>query len=369
MSAHSTPWATDDLAEIARHAMIERGPAARLLAGGAGRDERSWAPTRRTSRRGARPGELLWCSIDNDDSKDLDQLTVAEPLAGGAVACWSPSPTSTRLVKAGSATDAHARRTPPRSTPRRHLPDAARAALDRPHLAGRSAAAHGDVVDMTVGADGAVTRSDVYPRAACAAAPSSPTTASPPGSTGGPAPRKLAAVPGSTSSCGCRTASRQSMQRLRRQRGALSLARRRRGRCSTGVLLGPARRREEPREGADRRLHDRGQRRDGALPRAARVSVAAPAAARRERWERIVELAPDLGEQLPHEPTRRPRGLPRRRAAADPGALRRRLAVGGQAARLGEYMRRSRGRAGGPLRPGVSDYTHSTAPNRRFPDL
>ncbi len=27
---------------------------------------------------------MAWCSIDNDDSRDLDQLTVLEPLTGGA---------------------------------------------------------------------------------------------------------------------------------------------------------------------------------------------------------------------------------------------------------------------------------------------
>ncbi|HEV2169696.1 MAG TPA: RNB domain-containing ribonuclease, partial [Candidatus Binatus sp.] len=52
---------------------------------------------------------LLWASIDNDDSLDLDQLTVAQPLAGGAakilVAIADVDATATK----GSPVDDHAR--------------------------------------------------------------------------------------------------------------------------------------------------------------------------------------------------------------------------------------------------------------------
>ena len=69
------------LAAIARQAMIERGlepdfpPAAQqelaAIRGPAGATDA--APDLR---------DRLWASIDNDDSRDLDQLTVAESLAG-----------------------------------------------------------------------------------------------------------------------------------------------------------------------------------------------------------------------------------------------------------------------------------------------
>ena len=66
---------------IARRAMTERGLAPGLPSGGPRRDRgRSRpAPCNGPSIRDLRG--LLWCSIDNDDSRDLDQLTVAEPLA------------------------------------------------------------------------------------------------------------------------------------------------------------------------------------------------------------------------------------------------------------------------------------------------
>ncbi|MEO6029105.1 MAG: RNB domain-containing ribonuclease [Candidatus Binatia bacterium] len=53
---------------------------------------------------------LLWFSIDNDDSRDLDQLTVAERLPSGAVRLQVAIADVDALVAVGSAVDGHARR-------------------------------------------------------------------------------------------------------------------------------------------------------------------------------------------------------------------------------------------------------------------
>lgn len=53
--------------------------------------------------------ELPWCSIDNDDSLDLDQLTACEVLADGAVRIFVAVADVDALVKKGTPIDGHAR--------------------------------------------------------------------------------------------------------------------------------------------------------------------------------------------------------------------------------------------------------------------
>src|SRR5436190_6220953 len=52
---------------------------------------------------------LLWCSIDNDDSRDLDQLSVSESLPAGAVKIFVAVADVDAVVKKDMAIDQHAR--------------------------------------------------------------------------------------------------------------------------------------------------------------------------------------------------------------------------------------------------------------------
>jgi exoribonuclease R len=90
-----------------------------------------------------------------------------------------------------------------------------------------------------------------------------------------------------------------------------------------------------------------------------------------ERWDRIVELATGLGERLPAEPSAPAlQQFLARRRRADPSRF---ADVSLSVVKLlgsGEYaVELPGGAADGHFGLAVKDYTHSTAPNRRFPDL
>jgi exoribonuclease-2 len=90
-----------------------------------------------------------------------------------------------------------------------------------------------------------------------------------------------------------------------------------------------------------------------------------------ERWERIVELAKGLGEQLPPEPAAGPlEAFLGKRQRADPERFPDLSLSVVKLLGRGEYALELPGRrAEGHFGLAVKDYAHSTAPNRRFPDV
>ena len=97
------------LKQIARRVMTERGlfpdfsPQAIAELGGI------HGPATQTEESTRDLRNLIWCSIDNDDSRDLDQLTHAEAMPNGAVKVLVAIADVDALVKKQSVLDDHAR--------------------------------------------------------------------------------------------------------------------------------------------------------------------------------------------------------------------------------------------------------------------
>ena len=97
-----------DLKSIARRAMVERGLLPDFSV--AAMTELARVQTAATDGRSDVRDltGLLWASIDNDDSRDLDQLTVSEPHPDRSVTILVAIADVDALVKKESALDAHA---------------------------------------------------------------------------------------------------------------------------------------------------------------------------------------------------------------------------------------------------------------------
>ncbi len=107
--------------------------------------------------------DLLWCSIDNDDSRDLDQLSVARIIPGENVKILVAIADVDALVARGSALDAYAEHnttsvyTAAQIFPM--LPEKLSTDLTSLNF---NQDRHAMIVEMVVGPDGAVQDSDIY---------------------------------------------------------------------------------------------------------------------------------------------------------------------------------------------------------------
>ena len=316
---------------------------------------------------------LPWCSIDNDDSRDLDQLTVAEPLPGGAARIRVAVADVAATVAPGSALDRHAGTnttsvyTPPQNFPM--LPE--RLSTDLTSL-GPDELRLAVVVDLTVDAAGGSTAAEVYRAAVRNRAKLAYRAVGAWLEGRGPLPPAAAAVPGLDANLRLQDEVAQRLKAQRHVHGALELDTlevhaRFDGDDVSGLEADERNRAKELIEdfmiaanGVTARFLE--QHRFPVLRRVVRSP---------ERWQRIVDIALEHGVRLPAAPDSKALNeFLIQRQAADP--LRfpdLSLAVIKLLGR-GEYLASFPGQdVTGHFGLAVSEYTHSTAPNRRYPDV
>jgi exoribonuclease-2 len=364
-----------DLYRVAAQAMRDRGllpefaPAAlqeaeRLRHDGAPREGDDIRDLRR----------LTWFSIDNDDTRDLDQLSVAEALPGGAARLKVAVADVDAMVRPGGPIDGHAATnttsvyTAAGVFPM--LPEALSTDMSSLHQGEERLAV---VVDMRVEADGTVTSAELYRgvvlnRAKLTYEGVSAWLADPVA-----APMALLReVPGLEQQLRLHDTLAGQLRQWRQDRGALNVNTiAARPVFADGQLVDL---RPDTKNRAKELIADLMIATNGATARflsqqgfpTLRRFLQAP-----KRWDRLVTLAASYGMPLPAAPDALAldRFLCARRAADPAGFADLSLAVVKMLG-SGEYVAAAAGDApSGHFGLAVNDYAHSTAPNRRFPDL
>ena len=368
------------LQDIARRAMLQRG----LLAGFSRQAEAELegisTPADITSAPQARDCRgLLWCSIDNDDSEDLDQLTVAEALSEGRVRIRVAVADVDALVRKGSAIDRDAQHNTTSvytagqifpMLPLKLSTNLTSLNYNQDRLA--------VVVDMVIGPDGSIVESDVYRAAVRNHAKLAYNSLAAwlegraKGSEMNQPPAAAAAVPGLLENLLLQDGVAQRLKEMRHAQGALSLET-----IEARPVFEDGRIRDLQVEGKNRAkeiiedfmiaangvtvryLAERG------IPSIRRV-VRVP-----KRWDRIVQIAAEHAFKLPKNPdSRKLEMFLTMMKAADPMRFPDLSLVIIKLLGNGEYVAERPGEeAAGHFGLAVRDYTHSTAPNRRYPDL
>jgi VacB/RNase II family 3'-5' exoribonuclease len=315
---------------------------------------------------------LLWSSIDNIESRDLDQIEFAESLSDdGArlligiadVDAYAPQDSAIDRFAAQNTTSVY---TGIATFPM--LPE--QLSTDLTSLLG-----HADrlaiIIELELSETGDLRSSKVYrARVRNQAQLDYETTGA--WLEGGPLPKKVAAVDGLADQLGLQDRLAAQLAARRRQQGALDFetieaSPIQRNGTVVGLSVRPKNRARTmienfmvtANEAMAAYLHANG------LPAIQRV-VKAP-----ERWPRIVEIARHLGDDLPAEPDARALAdfLARQKVADAQHFPDLSLSIV-KLLGAGEYaVVRPNEKSEGHFGLAATDYTHSTAPNRRFVDL
>ncbi|HYM91051.1 MAG TPA: ribonuclease catalytic domain-containing protein, partial [bacterium] len=247
---------------------------------------------------------LLWASIDNDDSLDLDQLSVAEPLADGRVKVLVAIADVDAFVGRASAINAHAQQNATSvytvaqvfpMLPERLSTDLTSLREGQERLA--------IVIEMETDPDGAVVGSDLY-RATVVNHGKLAYNAVAAWLAGqGPMPPRVAVVPGLADQLRLQDRVAQALRARRLHHGALTLQTIE----SQAVFDGDALTDLQPvqQNRAEALIEDLMIAANGVTARY--LEARGVPAFRRvlhvpERWDRIVELAAGFGEHLPGAP-------------------------------------------------------------------
>jgi exoribonuclease-2 len=315
----------------------------------------------------------LWCSIDNDDSRDLDQLSVAEVDANGRVTIFVAVADVDALVRQGSALDDHARH----NTTSVYTAGGIFPMLPEELSTNLTSLNEGQervavVVQMEADEAGTVGASEVYRASVLNHAKLAYNAVAAWLDGHAAAPPAVAAVPGMDEQLRIQDRAAQALRQRRHERGALSLETiQARAVFDDGVLtdLRP----DEPNR-AKQLIEDFMIAANGVVSRfleARRVPSLRRILRTPKRWDRIVELAADVGETLPAEPDALAlEKFLAARHAADPERFPDLSLSVVKLMGSGEYVVEMPGQPHtGHFGLAARDYTHSTAPNRRFPDL
>jgi VacB/RNase II family 3'-5' exoribonuclease len=314
---------------------------------------------------------LLWSSIDNDTSRDLDQIEVAERLPNGQTKVMVGIADVDAFVSKSSPLDDHAaKETTTVYTGVRNFPMLPEQLSTGVTSLLENADKLGVVVEFVVDANGCVLTSDVYRATLRNKAQLTYNAVGAWMQNGAAPPPKVAASPELQSQLKLQDEVAQALKKERFRNGALNIE---------TVEVRPVLVNEkvvdivkQERNRATDLIEDFMIAANGVVARMLeKVSSIRRIVKTPERWDRIVQLAAQNGEKLPPDPDSKAlNDLLTRRKAADPDHFADLSLTVIKLMGPGEYvLERPGDPEQGHFGLAVQDYTHSTAPNRRFADV